>query len=285
MSTKDQFLKGQVCLVTGGAQGIGWAITMALADHGARVYACDVVMDNVMRADLETRTLPFGENIKVSQCDVTNRAVFREWIMNIYKETGRIDILVNNAMYTRWQDVTETPVEDAERMMQTAYNAMVYGVSTVLPLMLRARRGWIINMGSSAGRIFVGSASASYAAAKAAIDGYSQTLAVELRNSPLKVILVRPATVAGTDFFRKNVSSERLPRLNDFVGYVTPPQIADSIIRAIRHGRHIVNVPRFLPVLYFFFTLSPGLFRWLAAQGGKGRRRYDKIQWQYKPKG
>src|SRR5690606_7775820 len=115
--------------------------------------------------------------------------------------------LVNNAMYTRWQDVTETPVEDAERMMQTAYNAMVYGVSTVLPLMLRARRGWIINMGSSAGRIFVGSASASYAAAKAAIDGYSQTLAVELRNSPLKVILVRPATVAGTDFFRKNVSS------------------------------------------------------------------------------
>jgi NAD(P)-dependent dehydrogenase (short-subunit alcohol dehydrogenase family) len=281
----DKFLTDCVCLVTGGAQGIGWAISQALADHGGQVYACDISDENLARATHELESLPWADRITLTRCDVAKRAEIEGWIAEIHRQTGRIDVLVNNAAFVRWEDVMEMSVEDAVRTMEVGYNGMVYGIKSVLPLMQAAGRGHIVNMGSSAGRVLVGSASAAYAAVKAAIDGYTQTLQVELRGSPVHATLVRPATVAGTDFFRKHVPSSRMPRLGDFVPYVTPPQVALSIVRAIRTWRAIVDIPRYLHLFYFFFAVAPGMFRRLITIGGSGQRDYGQVQWRYVPQG
>ena len=279
----QSFLSGHVCLVTGGAQGIGWAISQALADHGAQVHVCDISEENLARAAQELPNLPWAGRIHLARCDVTQRQEVEAWVAGVYRQTGRIDVLVNNAAYVRWVDVADMSVEEEERTMSVGYNGMLYTVRAVLPLMQAAGRGHIVNMGSSAGKVFVGGSSAAYAAVKAAIDAYSQILQFELRGSPIHVTVVRPAAVAGTDFFRKHVLSSRMPRFGDYVPYLTPPQVARSVVRAIRDRRPIVGVPGYLKLFYVFFALAPGVFRWMVNVGGSGRRDYGRVQWRYEP--
>ncbi len=279
----DSYFADRVCLITGGAQGIAWALTQALADRGARVYACDISEENLARASQELAALPWADRVTLTRCDVTDRERFEGWIQQVHHQAGRIDVLVNSAAFVRGQDVIEMSVEDTLRTMRVGYDAMVYSIKTVLPLMQAAGDGHIVNFGSSAGRVFVGGHSAAYAATKAAIDGYTQMLQFELRGSPIHVLLVRPAVVAGTDFWRKGVDSKRNPRLGDFVPYVTPPQIAEAVVRAIRDRRLILDIPRFLWLFYFLFGLSPRLTWWLFTRGGRAQRDYGQVEWRYTP--
>lgn len=135
----------------------------------------------------------------------------KQWIADTHQEHGRIDILINNAAYIRWADVEETTVEEAERTMRVGYDAMVHTIKTVLPLMQDSRSGHIVNIGSSAGKVFVKGPSAAYAAMKAAVEGYTRILQLELSGTPVHAMLVRPGVVVGTDFFHHHVPPSRLP--------------------------------------------------------------------------
>ncbi len=279
----QDFLANQVCLVTGGAQGIGWAITQALADHGADVYACTFSIASLDRASQELACLPWADHIHLAQCDVTDRAQVESWISALYQQTGRIDVLVNNANVITWSSVVKSSIENAEHVMRVGYDGMVYSIKAVLPLMLAASQGHIINIGSSAGRVFLGGVPASYAAAKAAINAYTQVLQAELEGSPVRVTLLRPGTVAGTDFFRKHNASSRLPRLTDLVPPLTPPQVALSVVQAIRCKHTLVDIPRYLSMFYLLFDLAPQLFRWLTAVGSGAQKDYGQVEWRYTP--
>ncbi len=280
----DQFLTSQVCLITGGAQGIGWAIAQALADHGAQVHICDISQENLAHAAEQVARSPWADQINLAQCDVTDRAQVEGWISKIHEQTGRIDVLVNNAAFVDWKSVLDMSVESAERTMRVGYDGMVYGIKAVLPLMLSAGRGHIVNMGSSIGRVFASGPSAAYASVKAAIDGYTQMLQIELKGSPVHVTLILPSAVAGTSFFRQHVSSSKMPRMGDFFPYVTPPQVAASVVRAIRLRRKIVNIPGYLRLIYLIFALAPGVLRWFSSRGGSGQRDYGQVEWQYQAK-
>ena len=273
-------LADHVCLVTGGAQGIGWAISQALVRQRARVFACDIATDQLERAERERATWSQPNSITLARCDVTDRRQFEAWIADAHRQAGRIDVLVNNAAFIRWTNVLDMTVEEAERTMRVGYDAMVYGVKAVLPMMLAAGHGHIVNIGSSAGRIFAGASSAAYAAMKAAVDGYTQTLQVELADTPIHVMLVRPAAMGGTGFFRQHVPSSRLPRLMDFIPYLTPPQLAGRVARGLNDRRAILDAPGYLHFFYGLFFLSPRLFRWLMRVGGPGRRDYGRVEWR-----
>jgi short-subunit dehydrogenase len=221
--------------------------------------------------------------LSVVRCDVAEHTEVLDWIAAIRREEGAIDILVNNAAFVNWKSVQEMSVEAAIRSMEVGYHGMVYTIKAVLPDMLEAGWGRIVNMGSSAGRIFVGSASAAYAGAKAAIGGYTQMLQLELRGAPVRVTLVRPGAVAGTNFFRKYVSSSQLPRLGDFLPYLVPSQVAHHVVRAIKRGTPIVDIPGYMPLFYFVFDVAPSLLRWVLRLGGPGRRDYGQVAWTYDP--
>ncbi len=273
-------LVDHVCLVTGGAQGIGWALARALSEAGARVFVCDIAVDHIERAERERAAWSRPDSVSLARCDVADRAQIEGWIADVRRQTGRIDMLVNNAAFIRWTGALDMTVEEAERTMRVGYDAMVYGTKAVLPAMLAAGHGHIVNMGSSAGRIFAGASSAAYAAMKAAIDGYTQTLQVEMSGTPLHIMLVRPAAVGGTAFFRQHVPSSRLPRLMDFIPFLTPPDLADRIVRAINDRRAILDAPGYLGFFYALFFVSPRLFRWLMRVGGPGKRDYGRVEWQ-----
>jgi NAD(P)-dependent dehydrogenase (short-subunit alcohol dehydrogenase family) len=275
-SSVGNFLKDRVCLVTGGAQGIGWAITRALAAAGGTVHVCDISEEHLDTAREQAKALPWPERIRLTRCDVSDRSQVEAWCASVLKESGHIDVLVNNAAFVRWQDVLDMSVEDIERTMQVGFNAIAYTTKAVLPILRATGSGHIVNIGSSAGRIFVGSSSAAYSAVKAAVDGYTQTLQVELKDSPVHVMLVRPGTVGGTDFFRKHVPSSRMPRLADFIPPLSPDEVAQAILQGLVQRTPIVDVPRSLSVLYTLFEHAPGPLRWLARQGGSARSDFSK---------
>jgi NAD(P)-dependent dehydrogenase (short-subunit alcohol dehydrogenase family) len=275
-SSLGEFLQGKVCLVTGGAQGIGWATARALAAAGGTVHVGDVSEEHLATAREQAKQLPWPERFHFTRCDVSERKQVEAWCAGILKEAGRIDVLINNAAFVRWQDVLDMSVEDVERTMQVGFHAIAYTTKAVLPTMRAAGGGHIVNIGSSAGRIFAGASSAAYSAVKAAVDGYTQTLQVELKGSPVHVMLVRPGTVAGTDFFRKHVPSSRMPRLADFVPPLAPEEVAQAILQGLAQRTPIVDIPRSLSVFYTLFEHAPGVMRWLLRQGGSARSDFSK---------
>lgn len=212
---------------------------------------------------------------------MADRSRLESWLADIHALRDRIDILVNNAVFLRWKQVSDLSIEDIERTMQVGYLAMVYGVKFVLPHMLAAGYGSIITIGSSVSQAVILRNAAAYTAMKAAIDGFTQTLQMELQKTPIHVGLIRPTTVAGTDFLRKHVPPSQMPRLVDFTPVVTPPQVADAVLRSIHKRRPIINVPGNLPLFYLFFALAPNLFRRLVAAGGSARRDYGQVRWRY----
>lgn len=271
---KKDFLKDQVCLVTGGAQGIGWATALRLAEAGGRVYVCDISEEHLATAPERVAGLPWPERFHFARCDVSGREQVEAWCAGILEKEGRIDVLVNNAAFVRWENVLDMSVEDVERTMAVGFNATVYTIRMVLPAMLAKGRGHIVNVGSSAGRVFAGTSSAAYAAVKAAVDGYTQMLQEELRGTPLHAMLVRPGTVAGTEFFGKHVPSSRMPRLADFVRTLSPDEVAEAILEGLVRRRPIVDVPRSLGAIYLIFNHAPGLLRWMTRQGGSARSNF-----------
>lgn len=271
------FFHDQVCVVTGGAQGVGRALSEALARRGARVYACDISDESIAHMRDVPASMSPGQ-ITLERGDVTDRSRVEAWISRVMEREGRIDLLVNNAAFVRWKNFTEMTLEEDLLTMRVAYDGMVHCTRAVLPGMLQAGRGHVVNMGSSAGKLFVGTSSAAYAGAKAAIDGYTQTLQVELRGSGVGLTVVRPATIAGTDFFRKHVPSTRMPRLSDLVPPLSPTQVATEVLRAVEVRRQVLDIPRHLLVFYALFGLAPGLLRKLTAIGGSARTDYTKLR-------
>ncbi len=270
---------GKVCLVTGGTQGIGLALVQRLAQEGAIVYGCGRSAANLHLAQEQIKTWPTADHIHLSQCDITDRPALEQWLMGAYEARGRVDILINNAAFTRWENFTEMSLDEIDLTLETGFGAAAASTKIVLPLMLQAGSGHIVNIGSTTGNIFVGGASAAYTAAKAAIDGFTQTLQVELYTTPLHVMLVRIGAVGGTDFFKKHVSLQRMPRASDLVPVLTPPQVADGVLRGLNRRQAIVTLPRLYKLLFPLFVLAPGFSRWLARTGGRTTRNYAHVPW------
>ena len=277
----EPFLRGQTAVITGGTQGIGWALTQALAAHGAQVYACGYSAGSLERAEAERANLPWGGQIALTRCDVTDRAQYVGWLEEVYGANGRLDLLIHNAAYVQWDDVLDMSIEQAQHTMRVGYDGLVTGVRTALPWMLAAGQGHIVAVGSITARILVRGSSAAYTATKAAIDAYTVTLQMELADTPVRATLVRLGTVAGTDFFKKHVQPERTPKLNKYLPALTPPQVATAVLRAIRKQQPILTLPGYLGPLSVIYQIAPRFSRWLADQGWGAHPDYGRVNWKY----
>lgn len=272
-------MAGMVCAITGGAQGIGWAMSEAFARAGAHVYACDISSTYLDAARAEARTLPDTCRIELERCDVSDPSDLERWIGGVFEQQGRIDVLINNAAFIRWEPMERLTIEEAEQTVSTGLLATIRATALVLPHMRKAGRGHVVNIGSSAGRVITSSPSAPYAATKAAVDAFTETVRLELAGSPVRVTLVRPGVVAGTSFFREHVRSDQLPRATDFMPSVTPPQVASAVLNAVRKGKPTVDIPGNLRALYVMYALAPNATRRLLSLGGAARHDVGAVQW------
>lgn len=187
-------LKDKVAIITGGGRGIGKAIAMHYGREGARLALCARTASELDGTVKELRAL----NIDADgwSCDVSQEEPVKQFIAAAHKKFGRIDILVNNAgVMTRPTPMTELDVKKWDYTIAVNLRGPFLVTQAVLPIMIEQKAGAIINVSSMIGRGAYANFLA-YATSKWGLEGFSQTLAAEVRAANIRVNSVEPGYVA-----------------------------------------------------------------------------------------
>jgi 3-oxoacyl-[acyl-carrier protein] reductase len=182
-------LKDKIALVTGASGGIGASIASALHKQGAQVCITGTNQDKLNQINRDA-SMAYNQII----CDLSNREDLKNLIPNTEKETGPIDILINNAGITRDQLSMRMQDELWDQVIQTNLYSSFYLSKTVIKGMMRRKYGRIIQISSVVG--FTGNAGqANYAASKAGIVGMTKSLALEVASRNITVNCIAPGFI------------------------------------------------------------------------------------------
>jgi 3-oxoacyl-[acyl-carrier protein] reductase len=187
------FLTGRTAVVTGATRGIGFAIARALADAGAAVAICGRDEKGVEDAVI---LLTKGSERKVAGkvADVRESTGVAELFKWVDKEIGGPDILINNAGVGVMKSAAELTVQDWQQTIQTNLSGAFYCSREALGRMKNRGRGYIINIGSLAGKsAFKGGAA--YNASKFGLDGLTEAMMLDHRYDNVRVSHIMPGSV------------------------------------------------------------------------------------------
>jgi len=257
----------KVALVTGASSGIGESIALHLVESGWTVYAVARRVERM--AALEAR------GVTTFAMDVTDDASMVAGIDRVITEQGQIDALVNNAGYGSYGPVEHVPIDEARRQFEVNVFGLARLTQLVTPHMRTRRRGRIVNISSIGGKIYE-PLGAWYHATKFAVEGFSDSLRVELAPFGIDVVIVEPGpiisewnTIARDSMVERSVGTvyedlarrmavmfERVdtPRMSS-----GPEAVAEKVLKALetvnpatrypagRGARAIVTARRLLP--------------------------------------
>lgn len=203
----EAVLTNKVALVTGGARGMGLAITELLGRCGARVALNDLDRDALDRAvgQLAER----GITACAYAGNLGDEATVHRTFSALQQDLGRLDILVNNAGVlrpTRCEDIT---LDEWRFVLDNNLNNTFLCCRAAIPLLRAAGGGGIVNVSSSAGKSVSTIGGAHYTAAKAAVLGLTRHLARELARDEIRVNAVCPGLI-DTEMVRSTISSSRV---------------------------------------------------------------------------
>lgn len=185
-------LAGKNVIVTGAASGIGLATAQRFAREGSNVAIWDLNEEGAQRAAAELQAS--GVKALGSRVDVANRKSVDAAVEQFHAKIGQVNVLVNNAGITLFQPFMETTEEQWDRVMLINLKSMLVCTQAVLPDMLAAKWGRIINVSSSSAQS--GSARmTAYAASKGGVIGFTKSLAQELAATGITVNNVPPGFV------------------------------------------------------------------------------------------
>ena len=192
MSPSPNNHQAQVAVVTGSSSGIGLATSLALARNGYLTYATmrNLAKRNSIQSIAEKQHLP----ISTVQLDVTDENSVKNAIQSILSESGRIDLLVNNAGYGLTGAFEDIGLNEIKALYETNLFGVIRVTQAVLPIMRKQGSGRIINISSGAGRIGYPGGSA-YVSSKFALEGLSESMAYEIEQFGIKTVWVEPGFV------------------------------------------------------------------------------------------
>jgi short-subunit dehydrogenase len=233
-----------VCLVTGASSGIGRASAELLARQGAWVIALGRDRQALDRVAAATGGRAIQADL--SKPDDVDRAA---------AEAGPVDVLVNNAGEGWFGSFADMDPNRAEELIRTNLLGPVRLTRALLPGMLERGRGAIVNVASIAGHVGVRH-EAVYAATKAGLIAFSESLRQELTGTPVRVSVVSPGVV-DTAFFERQGQPyhRRWPRL------ISSDRVAAAVVRAIRTGKPEVYVPRWVAFPAWLRGVWPWAYR------------------------
>jgi NAD(P)-dependent dehydrogenase (short-subunit alcohol dehydrogenase family) len=182
----------KVAVVTGSSTGIGYETSLILARNGFLTYA---TMRNLNKSE-NMKMVATKENlpIHIKQLDVTDDVSVTNTIQAISSETGRIDVLVNNAGYGLNGAFEDLAMDEIKAQYETNVFGLIRTTQAVLPIMRRQKSGTIVNISSGAGRFGFPSGSA-YVSTKFAVEGLSESISYELEPFGIKVAIVEPGVI------------------------------------------------------------------------------------------
>ena len=182
-------LENRVAIVTGGAQGFGYAITERFIKSGAKVIIWDIDEDETKKA-LEKIS---SKNLSYQIVDVSNFDLINKNILETEKKYGKIDIFINNAgMAGLNATVAKYPIEEWNKVINLNLNSVFYCCKAIVPFMEKNNYGRIVNIASIAGKEGNPNACA-YSTSKAGVIGLTKSLGKELAAKNIAVNCVTPA--------------------------------------------------------------------------------------------
>jgi NAD(P)-dependent dehydrogenase (short-subunit alcohol dehydrogenase family) len=192
MNTNDDRNRNLVALVTGSSSGIGFETSLLFAKNRFFTYA---TMRNLDRSNKiielkQKEKLP----LEVLKLDVTDDKSVKEAIGKIANEQGTIDVLVNNAGYGLVGPLEELSIQEFKEQFETNVFGVIRVIQEILPIMRKQRHGTIVNISSVAGRIGFPLTSA-YVSSKFALEGLSESMAYEIEQFGINVILIEPGVI------------------------------------------------------------------------------------------
>ena len=205
MSSSPNNQQLSVAVVTGSSSGIGLAASLALAKNGYVTYA---TMRNLSKQDsIQSVAEKEHLSIRTVQLDVTDENSVKNAIQSILSESGRIDLLVNNAGYGMTGAFEDIGMDEIKSLYETNVFGVIRVTQAVLPIMRKQGSGRIINISSGAGRIGYPGGSA-YVSSKFALEGLSESMAFEVEQFGIKTVLVEPGFIR-TNFAENIVTAKK----------------------------------------------------------------------------
>jgi 3-oxoacyl-[acyl-carrier protein] reductase len=190
-----KLLENKVVVITGAARGIGEAIALKLAEHGAHIafsYVSDSSAEKA--ANLEARCKEFGVNAKAYKSNASDYAAAEVFITDVTKEFGTIDVCVNNAGVSRDNLLLRMTPQQWDEVINVNLSSVYNITKQVIRPMMKAKKGSIINMSSIIG-IRGNAGQSSYAASKAGIIGFTKSIAAELGSRNIRCNAIAPGFV------------------------------------------------------------------------------------------
>jgi len=199
-------LDGKVAIVTGSARGLGWEILQAFAQEGAKVAICDLTQSDVDEAVARLEAAP--ENVLGVKADVTSEREVGDLFHRTLEKFNRLDVVVNNAGFA-WPrggpvdlELAETPSDVWRKILDTNLNGTFLCSRQALKIMRPQGGGVIVNISSpqgKKGKLLRGP----YTAAKFAVEGLTQVLALENETYNIRVNCLDPGGIVATEAIRK----------------------------------------------------------------------------------
>jgi len=184
-------LPGRVAVITGGAQGLGYAIAEAFIAEGARVLLGDLDIDATGAA---AEVLGGSDVARAAACNVTSASAVDRLVATAVEEFGGLDIMVNNAGITRDATLRKMTEQQFDEVISVHLKGTWNGTRSAAAIMREQGRGAIINMSSISGKVgLIGQTN--YSAAKAGIIGLTKAAAKELAHLGVRVNAIQPGLI------------------------------------------------------------------------------------------
>ncbi|HEY8968181.1 MAG TPA: 3-oxoacyl-[acyl-carrier-protein] reductase [Puia sp.] len=189
----NKLLEGKIAIVTGASRGIGEAIAIKLAEHGANVAFTYLSSEEKART-LEDKLKGFGVKAKAYKSNAGVYAECETLMNDVIKEFGAVDVCVNNAGISKDNLLLRLTPEQWDEVMDINLKSVFNMTKQVIRPMMKARKGSIINMSSIVG-IRGNAGQSSYAASKAGIIGFTKSVALELGSRNIRCNAIAPGFV------------------------------------------------------------------------------------------
>ncbi|TDB86866.1 SDR family NAD(P)-dependent oxidoreductase [Actinomadura sp. KC216] len=230
-------LEGRSALVTGASSGIGTVVAEALAAAGARVGLVARRKDRLEQ--VLARCREHAPDSAMWAVDLSDLDAIADLAADAERTLGGVDVLVNNAGMPKRRRVQDLTPAEAEEVMRLNHLSPVRLTLALLPGMIRRGRGNLVAMGSVAARLGPPH-EAAYAASKAALTAFWESMAVDLDGTGVRVHVVQPALIAGTELFTLPGNEEPISDLSDAL---PPQEVAAAVLEVLASGRFEQYVP------------------------------------------
>ncbi len=185
-------LDGKLAIITGAASGIGLATAKLLAEMGAAAALIDINEPHGNEAVAQIKKM--GGKAKFYRCDITSDNECRQTVDAIYEEFGRIDILFNNAGVIKRKNILELEEKDWDLILDVNLKGIYLLSRHVIPIMIKARRGSIINTGSGWG-LKGGPSALAYCASKGGVVNMTRAMAIDHGKHGIRVNCICPGDI------------------------------------------------------------------------------------------